>query len=505
MVLIGCFTVVSLMAWWWLHRYWFMAGDDYLHVEVGGDARGRFGAEDLWNSLVTDWTERNGRLADVAVRLVLRPGPEFYAWCAPVLMTLLGLSIGWAITRVRRAAHTVWPWAAGLLALPTVLWISPPLNGDAVLWASGALNYVLPTTLVIVGVGIFAHVAHGGRLSWAMTPFAVVAVVLGDALTETSALALLFVVITAGVTLRRAMPAQGWVVVAAEMVAFVVHMTAPGLWSRAGAVSDASDGPLVEKLVHGVALGAAVLWQRVPYLWLALLVAMVLLARTSGIGRSRQWLGWGAVAGVSAFMAVAAVHYTRRTVAIAATGLPPTEVRWQDWLLTGILTVMVVAVAATLWSARPHVGMAPLLLWVALWGSCAFNFGSGSIGARGFFPAIVLLLVLLLALAAGHSGPTTDTVVSSVVLAAMVVPTFVWFDQTRVQLIANERFVREHVVPLLEEAAASGRADGTITVPNVLPYPYVSYGAPFLVPRYASDLRHYYGIDEGVKLVNPRP
>lgn len=497
-------VVASLAAWWLLHRYWFMAGDDYLHIGIGGHQGGRFTAGDWWRALGEDWRVSNGRISDAVLRLTLRPGEWFYRLFAPLLITGMGLAIGWTAMRGRRSRPALWVWAAGLLTLPTLLWLSPWMAGDAVFWAAGALNYVMPLALLVLCIGVFAHLLSGGDVPWALMPLLVVLVMLTDAMQEMSSLALFLVVVAVIGTQRRSMGPKLWVLCGAAVLAFAVHMSAPGLWKRADLVWGTTTGGPVERLVNAIASSSAILWERTQLLWLVLIGLLALLALRRGLGRADRAVAWIAVVSVVGFVLAAGAYRSRFLLASSGTGGGPEGLTGHAALVVAMLAFAGVSVALVLLRAQQEVGVVPLLAWVALFGNAGFVFGGGVAGYRAHMPPAALLMLVLLALVARPAARDLrwDRIVAVAVAAAMLMPSLGWFDHARVRLVQNQRFVETQVIPLLEDAARE--TSGRVVIPLVPPYPELTYGAAFLLPRYNRSLHDYFGIDPRVKLVNPR-
>lgn len=513
---LGVLVLVSLLGWWVLHRNWFMAGDDYMHLDVG-TPRGEFTLGQFFEGLTRDWTVTNGRMADAALRLVLRPGDWFYPLFAPVLLTATGLVIGWVALRQRRVARRqdpsafpgalsdLWVWGAGLLAVPTVMRLYPEMAGDAVFWAPGAMNYVLPLGLTLLCVGIVAHMLDGGHVPWAVMPLLVVLVALTDALMEMSSLAMLVVLLTVVVTRWHDMTAKLWVLVATEVVAFAVHLSAPGLWARAELVEDDAPGGSLERLLHATAMSATVMWKGIPVLWVALALVLALLAARSGAARGERILGGLAVASVVAFQVASSAYLTRLPAGTSrATGIAEGMVS-HTLLVVGSLGVVAVTVWLVLWRVVPEAGVVPLLVWAAFLGNCGYIFAGGVISARGFLPQTVLIFLLVLVLLAGRTVefPRWDRTAAVLVVLGLLVPSIGWFDQTRVRMWRNATFVQTHMVEPLE--AASETESGRVEIPMVPPYPELTYPYAFLLPTYEKHLRNYFEIPDGVELVNTVP
>ncbi len=493
-----------MIAWWALHRYWFMAGDDYVHVGQGGHPGGQFTAADWWAALANDWTMRNGRLADAIVRLVLRPGAWFYPLFAPIMLTVGGLAIAWATQQARRDNRAPWVWAAGLLLLPVLFWFHPEMAGDGVFWASGAINYALPLSMLIGCIGLLTHLLRGGSIPWVLMPLVVAWVMLTDAIQEMSSLALFFVTVAVLVTQWRRMTVQLWTLCGAALSAFVVHMSAPGLWKRAGIIADAAPGSTVERLALAITTSSTILWQRTSLLWLAIMVIFVAVALWPGRHtRGDRVAAWIAAAAGAAF-GLASMAYRTRFVAgrIAENGMPVNMVP-HTWLVVVTLSFAAIAIAVGLHRLRRYWGVVPLLAWAAYIGNCGFVFATGIVGTRAHFPPAVLLALVVLAMGAAIAERRMewDRAAAALVVAGLLIPAVGWFDQTRVHLWRNWSVVDAQIVTPLEQA--TGSDDGEVVLPATLPYPELTYLRAFELPSHEKWLKSYYDIGDGVTLTNP--
>ena len=159
---IASVLLASLLAWGLLHRHWFLSGDDYLFIADPSSSGGRFSAAYWWASLADDWGNRNGRLADGVLRLVLRPGPWFYPLFAPVMLTAVGTALALLLrTAAGLRRMPVWLLAAGLSVVPMICCLVPALTGDVILWTAAAINYTLPLGMLAGSLALLLTLLGG--------------------------------------------------------------------------------------------------------------------------------------------------------------------------------------------------------------------------------------------------------------------------------------------------------------------------------------------------------
>ena len=487
----------SALAWWWLHRSWFLSGDDYLFIADPGSTRGAFSARYWWDSLQNDWMRRNGRLADGVLRLVLRPGPWFYPLFGPALLTAAGIAMAVTAHLAARARSTqVWMWIASLSLIPLVCWVIPGTTGDVILWTAAAVNYVLPLALLVGSIGLFLLLLDGRNIRWPLVAAGAVMVALTDLLQETTSWSMMLVAVAVLALRRGRLTARLWLLTATALVTFVVHLTAPGLWARSDLIVDSGHHGFLETALRGVAASGAQLVSRTQIIWLAL-AAMVAVQGLRSSRPTRERVPLVAAAGATGLLVITNTWYSHRVPISADSDPSLTAVL----LAAAPLMLAFLCVGVAFLVTHRSQGPAPLLLWVGLVGSCVLTFASGSTGPRvHFIPTTLLLLILvvLVAPAVGRLAPA-----QSVALAILLttVPGALWFDEARLAAAANQRFVSSQIVAPLE-AAARGEAT-SVTIPRSLPRPAFAYRAAFLLDRYETPLRIYYDIPDDIPIQNP--
>ena len=498
-MLVVAAAATSTVVWWLLHRWWFMSGDDYLLVTQGGDVGGRFSFQQWLGFLADEWLRVNGRTSDSLLRAVLRPGEWFYPLFAPVMFTATGIAVGlWAAT-TRRAGDRWWLVCCGLFVVPTIGWMVPWMSGDAIFWTAGAMNYVLPLGAAAAGLGVLVRVLDGVEVPWVGVVAAGLWLMLTDSLQEIVSTALGAVAVMVVVTARGKLSAKAWVLTGMMGLAFLVHMSAPGLWARSGVVAEASETSGLLRVIHAAATSAGHLFDRVPLLWLTLGALLIV----CGLVR-RELRRAITVAVVGLLMAglLGSMYLTRMTAALTRDDLSPE--RLAPYGVTFVVSLGI-AFLATWWVLAKGLawfGWGPVVAWVAFVGSNVFVLGSGASTERVHFLPTALLLVTVLSVL---SVLTRDVVgvqrraVALVVALVLGQVSLVWVDRAWVGLRANHAFVAEQVLPPLLAAPPGGH----VVLPRALPVSTMSYGNAFLMPRYEQALKTYHDLPDDLSITNP--
>ncbi len=491
---IASVLLASLLAWGLLHRHWFLSGDDYLFIADPSSSGGRFSAAYWWASLADDWGNRNGRLADGVLRLVLRPGPWFYPLFAPVMLTAVGTALALLLrTAAGLRRMPVWLLAAGLSVVPMICWLVPALTGDVILWTAAAINYTLPLGMLAGSLALLLTLLGGRDLPWWAVGLGAVLVVLTDALQEVTSSAMFLAALAVVVALAGRLGAKLWTLVGAAAAAFAVHMSAGGLWNRSSLVVDNSGDGFLLATLRGMATSVPGLWTRAWPVWLVLIAALALHGLQPGTESPvRRALLTGSGTMLALALVCGAYRNRYATLEIAA-------LRWV--LLVDVVTVIAfLAVGFALLKASKSLGHGPLLVWVAFVGSGLFPFASGSLSRTQFVP-LALLTLAALTLAVPWLSRRSSTEASALVALALVTPALLWFDLARVGAAQNRHFVDTRIVAPLEAAAATGALE--VQIPELLPHPSMAYSRAFYLERYEQAIADYYGLADGARIVNP--
>lgn len=498
-MLVMAAAVTSTVVWWGLHRWWFMSGDDYLLVTQGGDVGGRFSFRQWLGFLADEWLRVNGRTSDSLLRAVLRPGQWFYPLFAPLMFTVTGLAVGFWLAATRRPGDRCWLVCLGLLVVPTVGWLVPGASGDAIFWTAGAMNYVLPLGAAAGGLAVLVRVLDGAEVPWPGVVLAGLWLMFTDSLQEIVSTTLGAVAVMVVITAWGRLSSRVWVMTGMMAAAFAVHMSAPGLWARSGSVAEASETSGVTRVIQAAAASASHLSDRVPLLWLALIVLLMVCA---AVHRELRGAVTVAVGGLVLVGPLGSMYLTRMTASLQRADGSLVRVVPYGALLVGVLAI---AFLATWWVLAKGVrlfGWGPVVAWLAFVGSNVFVLGSGALTERVHFLPTALLLVVVVSLLSVVTRDVAEVWRRVVALGLVVVlghASLVWVDRVWVGLQANHEFVTERILQPLRSAAPGSH----VVVPNVLPVPTMSYGNAFLMPRYEKALKTYHGLPDDLTITNP--
>ena len=445
-------------------------------------------------SLADDWGNRNGRLADALLRLVLRPGTWFYPIFGPMMLTAVGAAVALLLTAGAGLQRTaVWLLAAGLSVIPLICWLMPALTGDVILWTAAAINYPLPLGMLAASLALLLTVLSGRDLPWWVVCLAAVLIVLTDAMQEVTASAMFSSAMAVVIALRGRLNAKLWTLVGAATVAFAVHMSAGGLWKRAGLVVDISGEPFPSVALRGMATALSNLWYWAWPVWLVLIAALLANALRPGLERRLRFVLLLAACSTLLLVLVCGAYNNR----YPAPGIA--LLRWV-LLVDAAACVAFIVVAMALFLASTRLGHGPLLVWVAFVGSCVFPFASGALGRTQFVP-LALLTVAAISIILPWLARLSAAEATSVVVVAFVVPAALWLDAARIGAAINRQFVDTRIVAPLETAANTGTRE--VVIPEVLPRPSMAYSRSFYLERYERAIAIYYGLPEGTLIRNP--
>ena len=488
-------VALAALGWALVLRHGFPHGDDWLHAMAGerpGDARTLRGWLATWQF---DYAFRNGRAADAVARLILLGGRPGAMVVGVAVMVLTGLATWpWLRTagRSRPLAWGVLGLGVPFLAVQAHSW----LTGEGLLWVSGMANYPV-STLAFLVAGVAVSGALPSRVTWLLLPVVAYAH-LGH---EVSAVATLVVTVLALGLLR---PAGGrsratWAAVGTSALGFVVLATAPGLWRRT------TEEDLVLPLLQALSRTTLMFASLSLAWWLALGVLAVVGARLAG--RAPRWSA--VVPGVAAWvlLLLARRRWPRLAdlCADADTAVPATLLSLAVVAAAAVLVVSVLVLVVHAWGA---VAAYPVLaLTAAGVVSAGVPIVASVCGQRAFFlPVTALVLAVACALrlvlgALAVRGPR-QVRLADALTAAAVVATLVsaaGYVTVTSQRAARNAEVYDGFVVQVEEARATGA--GEVVVPE-LPEEGYAYRRAFYLPRYACDLRLFYGLPDGVVLTD---
>lgn len=486
-------ALASLCTWRDLHRFWYPAADDYKFVAITNRPGISFTVQEWATVVWNDWSWRVGRLGDGVFRLIVRPGFDTWKWFAPLCYTLLGIGIHrWLGSR-----HRELRLVAGLLVLPTALAVWPNITGDGVFWADAAVNYLVPTTLVVfVAHPALVLLRRDAEPSWRWLAFAIPAGLLAQLMHEQASWTLLGIGLVVVAAKRGRLGARSWAMVGAWLFGFVAQMSAPGLWARLGRMTTGPTGPHAR--VHNVALAGGTLHASSAELWVVLAVVAALGSFLLPARKRLVPALW--TVGIVGLV-IAGDLWVRRAPERDAAALPVAQnmLVWQSLLALCLFGTLFVGLVA-LWKLVDVWGYTPLLAWMAFCASWAPTVLTGVRQSRAYLVPVLWLLVVIIAALFGLAARARRSwVLPAIVVAMLVTSSFLWWNWARPALATNHRFVTTRVLPQFELAAAGEL--NRVVLPWPMPVNDAGYNNSFSVPRYELAFERYYGIPKDVKFV----
>ncbi len=357
---------------WQLNRMTDFTADDFIYhfvFQVGPpDASTRLLASplDLFGSIWTHYNTQNGRnLAHAALQFFcLFPKAVF-----DVVNTLVFLAVGrlvvWHVAPGRR------PSPAAELAVFGGLWLFVPYFGQAVLWMSGAVNYLwmsLVTLVTLVPYRLLASAPVAQRVpsGTAVTGGVVALGLIGGSTNENSAGAwiLLAFLLMLGRSARGGrIPAWAWLGVVGAGVGLMVQLISPGNRLRAEKLAGTQELTVIERIPYILQVAG-----ETSGVLLGVFVVVFLVARARGpLGRP----GW-----------TAAAYVIAGVVSGLAMVVTPTMPH-RSWIWTVLFLLIAIGIAGREWS-RTAPGWAAAALGAAIlvllgWGSFEYVCASTSI------------------------------------------------------------------------------------------------------------------------------
>ncbi|MGB3187175.1 MAG: DUF6056 family protein, partial [Ornithinimicrobium sp.] len=268
--LVGLIVVLLLYGYWWSMLRWLIFQNDDIGHGANYSSEGSFGVSSWLQSWWRDYTIRNGRSADVVVRLLVAPGIDVARLLVPLVLTA-ACAAAWRFIEPSRPRFVYGVWlASAALLLPTIVALSPEVAGSTVLWTAGVANYVVPTATAIYAASWFFRPPENG----VATSLAIVSIMAANLLHEQSSVAVLGIAIVAllvGTGRERPVVRSLFFV---SVVGFAIKVTAPGLHTRRAIISERRELEGVAVLERNVIVGAADLVNSIDILWVLLLVSL---------------------------------------------------------------------------------------------------------------------------------------------------------------------------------------------------------------------------------------
>lgn len=263
---------------------------------------------------------------------------------------------------------------------------------------------------------------------------------------------------------------------AASGFGFLVHISAPGIWSRTSNFEEQRTVPFWDRLKLGSDLYVEMAWPA-----LLLIVAIMVLL----VGKKH----WAAALSLLSVSLLVVVSLAREDMPLGRLA----ENQWSPVLL------ILLFICGVVWFSgnRGVLGAAPLLMWFAMAGALVIPLMLG-IGARGHVPATYLtyavgVIALARSFRAIHRPIWFSVTALVLVLSTVLVP--VSAIQINADMGRNEERWNQ-VATQINQAQAGTRS--VIEIPAEWPHPYLMYGYAF-DSRYDDVIRQYYDLPSHVQ------
>lgn len=499
-------TLVSLLAWWVLFRYWIMQGDDWRFNAVARHPYGRYSFDQWYYLLQHDYFDRTGRMSDSVARALMRPGPWFFPLAAPVIIAWLGVGIAQWLER--RDRHPVAVPVLAVCLLPIALVLRPWLNGDSIFWATSFANYALPLAgYLSVAVVLLRHIS-GVRSSKVMLIAAVPLAYIIPTLHENMSFGAIMLGIALIVVAWRRLGWYGWLLVVAGFLGAATMLLAPGFRVRFsesnGAVPSGESGMLLR--FHRITSGVMTAMQisQVPLALLAIVLAGELWRRSRQLsGRPRMGFRWLAMSAVASM----ALLIVMRPIWAAA--IRPLD-GFKKMITPGAIAVGVVGLAAgfiafcsvllAAWLLRSETpgelhGQRVFLSVVAFLGCGLPAVMSGVSTPRAYFP-LALWALIAAAAALIDAGHLRHRIAAAVVSSLVVAITAGWWGYSLVAMRANYEQWRP-VLAQLEHRTSEPR---TIEIPMTLKHSNYQFNHGFDLRVYKRFITTYFALPTSTQL-----
>ncbi len=501
--LIAFLIVLVLYGYWWSMLRWLIFQNDDIGHGSNYGPEGSFEFLGWLQSWWRDYTIRNGRSADVIVRLLVAPGIDAARLLVPAVLAA-ACTAAWRFVEPTRPRFLYGVWlAAAALLLPTVVALAPEVAGGTVLWTAGVANYVVPTAVAMYAASWFFRPPDSG----AAAILAVVSIVAASLLHEQSAVAALGIAIVALLFGRgRESPIVKFLVVVC-VLGFVVKVTAPGLHSRReviGSRRELEGFPLLER---NAMVGGTGLVDSIDILWVVLLVSLTVatLTLTQTTKRQVRWVGATMVASWTLTVLLFVITRRWNVVRGEASRTDPLlpDQRMTGYAALALAVLALLAVAIWLVQLDRRWGLGPLLAYTGFISSAAVLVASGVGATRAELPlywwlALAILLVLLQA-STSWSGDVPAASAGMLMATACLALSANYAVGAQAPLAANSEAMQE-VLDQVPEAQRGER--GAISMPRHLPFPEYAKKPTLRLDRVGCYLRRYYGVPKDVVLDN---
>ncbi|NJP40620.1 hypothetical protein HCH52_06095 [Oscillospiraceae bacterium HV4-5-C5C] len=413
---LGCTGILAVCLL--LSHYNILQGDDFLHMAIGGQAHGRFTAADWLQSWHDDYFYTNGRMADALLRLVLRPG-------VPAARLIIGLTLAALIAALYNLSRLSSPglyqeapgpstaWAMICFgAFSLLLYSHPYIYADCIGWFSGAVNYLLPSSLILLGLLPSFYWSAGLKPPAAVLIISTLCLITGQLAHEQTDLAVLFYFITLLLysSLKRRYLTKGqYAQILLSLLISGFHFSAPGIRRRLSSLPVSSgDQPLIRLWMRTADSSQEFVW---VLRWGLILLALVLLLLIWRPARRSQAVCQRSVQSLLLLFLTAAnitLMYLRRSwgLHVLTAGLPEgsglSSLSWPRLFIAvqsslGLIALAAIVLAILLSDPEAQV-QRQITVLAALIGAAGIPLALGSQNVRSYFTSGIFLSLFYLSL-----------------------------------------------------------------------------------------------------------
>lgn len=524
--------LIVFLSFIWMSSNTFLEGDDFLHVGIGQKPYGHFSFREWMNSWRSDYFDTNGRFADALFRLFLRAGVPFVRFSIAVFLTLL-LYVVYCFIRsklprlirndmMNNVLITVVVYAGFML----LLFSHPYFFGNAIGWYSGSFNYLVPTTLILVGLIPSEQFIANLPTPRAIYCLSTLFLVIGQLAHEQANVAVIsyffaFMIYNRynKISINTGLRIQ----IGISFFSAAVNLCAPGIRARMNVMNGEYSEGMFQRLYLNLANGSQeFVWTMRFFIVVLLLLAIFLVrrsARVSGFKDKRTTL-------LIVFCVVGCLNlilmYARRRYGLHGIHLYPSdsEVECIIKLLISTGSILGLLIFAGLLLHVLATDTNEFIRWAGRWvvmiiGSSLIPLAIGSQNVRSYFTTGICMLLLCIDIAVAllteriyvKGGIQTESSVQ-LMTKRVFVPfilvlslfSLVVLSQTNIRASANRK-VWEDVERRLILAAREPNMIIEIRDAGDYPYPDYLYFMAYDQGRYEESIRLYYDIPESTRLV----
>ena len=486
------------LCWLYFYRFWFPGGDDWAFTAITPGPGITYGVDDFFAALWNDWFNRNGRLADGWLRLLLRPGFDFFKVEASVFLVLLGWTITYALrTATKNRLQLHWAFLAGQLFLPALMLSWSWLTGPILYWAAGFSNYIVPLPGIVLGatllnLSLSADNRSASKINKGLLLFGSFALILAQISHEQMSWSLGIAAILITTLQFKNLSKQSWFILGAMYLGFAMQMLAPGLWKRRQLYQSALSDFSYEMFIHRIGQNFQIFNSQSLIPWLIIAFSLLIAAVNSDSKITQARLGSGFI-GVVALVSTSQIigHYLKAPLGTR------TLYCYAFFAIYGALAIII---TRGIISGLNYWGWFPVISTAATMGSAAIPLGTGAIDRAYFVPFFFLgLTAFTMCWHAVWTISSRKAVIALCLVFAQFAMGLAWFLPLQHGMRKNHHFFYTRIEPAFK-AAAAGKLQ-VVKLPKRLPFVNFAYGYA-LHPRYERAFRNYYGIPDNVKFVS---